>query len=445
MGSSASYFEDLYLNFGTMPTWSTTSDWQNMGCGNYEAVVALQIRLEGSYFYPQTTSAAYCSLHAGATPVTRHDFAQWAPKCSYDASGVQYRAFRVRDAHDLLPKDMYSFWRCAECTRYQTIAVPALGMFGCTLPGGVPLDNLFTEDMLAKTFPYLYNPEALAALLGSGTIGQETFLNQSTALLILSKLQALGELSQLTYYGGGCTAAAMWDCPSFSDGYDTGLTLQSDQIAWNKAVSNPTVPLTMTCNGQQYTTKNEVNCNPNTDQRRQKLAEFAEAQYRRADGVWLQQVQQGWGVAFEANVAHSSVNLFTLFYASADRPPEQVFASWVLGAGPCASQARPWKIVSAWSRPRSPPTLRPCIRGWGGTSILSWAWTSAPSNPRPNASWPHTETLGTSTPRMSPCAPAPAPPPGRALATPSITVQTLCSRSFLSVLPVRSRVSAKWR
>ena len=339
MGSSASYFEDLYLNFGTMPTWSTTSDWQNMGCGNYEAVVALQIRLEGSYFYPQTTSAAYCSLHAGATPVTRHDFAQWAPKCSYDASGVQYRAFRVRDAHDLLPKDMYSFWRCAECTRYQTIAVPALGMFGCTLPGGVPLDNLFTEDMLAKTFPYLYNPEALAALLGSGTIGQETFLNQSTALLILSKLQALGELSQLTYYGGGCTAAAMWDCPSFSDGYDTGLTLQSDQIAWNKAVSNPTVPLTMTCNGQQYTTKNEVNCNPNTDQRRQKLAEFAEAQYRRADGVWLQQVQQGWGVAFEANVAHSSVNLFTLFYASADRPPEQVFASWVLGAGPCASQA----------------------------------------------------------------------------------------------------------
>lgn len=43
------------------------------------------------------------------------------------------------------------------------------------------------------------------------------------------------------------------------------------------------------------------------------------------------------GVGFQANVAHSKVGMFTLFYASGDRPEEEVLSQWSLGEGPCYS------------------------------------------------------------------------------------------------------------
>jgi hypothetical protein len=39
----------------------------------------------------------------------------------------------------------------------------------------------------------------------------------------------------------------------------------------------------------------------------------------------------------QANLAHSRVGQFTLFYASGDRPAEEVLAAWALGSGPCVS------------------------------------------------------------------------------------------------------------
>jgi hypothetical protein len=51
----------------------------------------------------------------------------------------------------------------------------------------------------------------------------------------------------------------------------------------------------------------------------------------------LGQVQEGWVVGFQANVAHSAVEKFTLFYSSGERPAQEVLSSWVLGSGPCSS------------------------------------------------------------------------------------------------------------
>ena len=105
----------------------------------------------------------------------------------------------------------------------------------------------------------------------------------------------LGELGRLSYWGGLytkplCTKTGkLAEC--WEGGYEPFYTLQQEKEILSKAIANPGIPFTMTCVGQQYTSRSEEYCNPNTDKRRQALAGFVEVQHRQKDGVWLQQVQ----------------------------------------------------------------------------------------------------------------------------------------------------------
>ena len=342
--SSESSFQDLHLMFEEMVSWwpKDNTDWPALGCGSVGAVIALEYALESSFF-THTPQATFCALSA-PVPLTFHGYLVRKPNCGYDGYGNPYRAFRVRDS-----VSGFALWRCSLCTRYQAAAVSGAGMFGCTLSNGKPLTDLFTQDMLQSTFPLLYDPQALSGFAFGMPTRVQAFDNGTQSLLVLAEMlplpnDGLGSLSGWGTCGSLSSSknSKMWDCPTaFMNGmdFDTTLTLYNEQNIWDKAVNNPSVPLTMTCQGQQYTSSSEEQCNPNTDARRQRLAQFVEEQYRQTNGVWLPQVEQGWGVAFPANVAHSAVSKFTLFYASADRPAQQVVSAWNLGSGPCSSQS----------------------------------------------------------------------------------------------------------
>jgi hypothetical protein len=324
-------FEPLIVDFSDMRAWHA--------CTSYPAVIALEYRLESSFF--TQSAATFCSVSA-QVPLTLHGFNLRKPNCGHDASGRPLRAFRLCDAPG---RSQQALWRCAPCTRYRPQAVAQGGMFQCSLPGGAPLSTLFTETTLAQTFPFLYQPDALQALL-QAPVQTLHFLNQSTALLVQAPLfEDMGELARLSHWGGQYSdpqcfkARALPECQAFGEGYDPSSALQQEREIWNRAVDNPALPFTMTCDGQQYTSRSQEQCNPVTDRRRQSLAHFVETQHRQANGAWLQQVQEGWGVGFQANVAHSAVGRFSLFYASGDRPPQQVLSAWALGTGPCASRA----------------------------------------------------------------------------------------------------------
>ena len=332
--SSTSTTDDLYLTLDNMGDWwpGDKTNWPLLGCGSSPGVIALEYALERS-----PVTGVYCSLSVPVKPMTPHWFSiRKPPQCGYDARGTPYRAFRLRDDS----RQLYSLWKCMPCTRYSAKAVSDQGMFQCTLPNGQPLANLFTDEMLQSTFPFLYQPDALSHLVGMPARVQ-SYDNGSQVLFVLSPMQSMSGLGSLAGWGGKPQAAAtkMWDATSFNDGlgYDSTFTVENEQFIWSKAVNNPGIALTMTCEGQQYTSSAEETCNPVTDARRQALAAFVEAQYRQTNGLWLPQVPQGFGFAFEANVAHSAVGKFSLFYASGDRPSEQVVSAWNLGSGPCAS------------------------------------------------------------------------------------------------------------
>ena len=343
---SSSMFDNVSVNFQDMATqwWQGNADWKNIGCGGFGGVMVIEYRFDDAQ--PPGSIMSECTLSSVEFPISYGLFNAHKPSaCPYDASGNQLRAFRIRDGFS---RNSYGLWRCLPCTKYKTALVSSSGMFNCSLTGNVPLSNMFTEDMLLKTFPMLYNPDTLSSLLKL-PVAMHVFLNQSSVLFVLSDSVSMGDLSQLSYWGGATALTdpacfdpnKMWDCLAYNDGlgYDTTYTLEQDQLIWDRAVNNPSIPLTMTCLGQQYTYRSQEYCNTNTDQRRQALSQFVERQYRKTDGVWLQQVQSGWATAFEANVAHSAVSKFTLFYTSGDRKPKDVKSAWVLGNGPCSTDA----------------------------------------------------------------------------------------------------------
>ena len=219
---------------------------------------------------------------APALPVSTYQLLR--PDCGFDVrTGVPFRAFLLRDS----PASAFALWRCAPCTRYKVQAIPAGdGMFACALSNGAPLQELFTDSTLAQSFPYLYSAEALQAMPfvqrhGGGFVVAAVVFpqNESTVLQVRSELSDMGALGTLTFWGGpryaSDTACAqplrMHECGAFSGGFDPTRALQQERSILQKALANPSLPFTMTCEGQQYTSRSQDTCNPNIDKRRQVL------------------------------------------------------------------------------------------------------------------------------------------------------------------------------
>ena len=121
--------------------------WKSNGCGRMMRVYALQIQFETPVYSP--FGASSLCAYGVQYPLTS---ATAKPPCNNGK-----RAFLVANTKN------YSFWRCASCTRFDQV-VATNGFFACTLPGGVPMDNLFTSEMLEDSFSFLYDPNSLLDL-----------------------------------------------------------------------------------------------------------------------------------------------------------------------------------------------------------------------------------------------------------------------------------------
>ena len=342
-------FSSFQVDFGDMALWHTEQKdvWRSNGCDQMSTVYALEFRLESaSPVFSPWGSAAYCEYTTGY-PLTPAGYSSRRPS-GPDACINGYRAFRVADG-----MKQNALWRCAPCTRYDP-SILSNGFFDCSLPGRKPLQNLLTTEMLERSFDFLYSPSALQDLIQSRlktlnlvvspTVLQDISVVQSgggAGLKVMLRLRGQSKWSHLENWGGTTRdcIGPLWACKWF-EGYDPSNTLAKERILWNKAVNNPSLPFTMDCDGQKYSSALQQRCNPKTTKLLSKLSQFVDKQYRQTDGVWLPKVDQGTGLAWKANVAHSSVGMFTLFYTAGDgsRTEKEVSARWVLGQGPCKSR-----------------------------------------------------------------------------------------------------------
>lgn len=122
-------------------------------------------------------------------------------------------------------------------------------MFECSLPGGRALSALFTDAMLVKTFPFLYDEGLLGALLGGQPIARQMFpLNQSSALLVLGNMQ-VHALARYHHWGPltrrHCRRTwASW-AGSATGGGSTPSRCAPGQASWQSAgrgATNPSTP-----------------------------------------------------------------------------------------------------------------------------------------------------------------------------------------------------------
>lgn len=345
-------FDEFSIDFLDTDEWHTSIKtlWRSEGCGDMadRGIYALEVALE-SPALSGGLSTAHC-VAPSPYPMTSVWFNDRKPTCNDNT-----RAFRVADSTGTTNR--HSLWRCAPCTRFNPQLV-ANGAVGCTLPGNVPLTNLFTEEMLQRTFGFLYSAQDLLQYIRHKLITLYGYSEESLKNLHVSsndgdgkhndgRLRVVFQLTHASFWNqlqdwggkGECAAGSvkMWDCRNFP-GYDASRSWKNEEIQWNKMVMNPSIPFTMECQGQKYTTKMQKKCNTKVARKLVQLSNFVDDQYRQKNGVWLQTVERGKGVAWRSNVAHSRVGRFTMFYTSGDRPPREVLTKWVLGEGPCASQ-----------------------------------------------------------------------------------------------------------
>jgi hypothetical protein len=182
--------EDLYVNFDSMPLWydftsssgiggasnSLKPNWLSQGCGGFRGVIALAYTLDSNALssIPSmigsntntilSTTSMHCQNTAGMKqsknlPIL--NYISVKPICGNDIhDGTPLRPFLLKDS------STFSLWRCGPCSKYKVQAVQkGQGMFGCTLANGAPMSELFTEESLSDSFPYLYETEALQNLL----------------------------------------------------------------------------------------------------------------------------------------------------------------------------------------------------------------------------------------------------------------------------------------
>ena len=354
-------------DFGSMGQWWPTyaSQWQNLGCATDPGVCSLRIRREPK---ASGTGAAFCGRN-----VPDYSFNEAtrlrAPNCDLEMGREGFDAFTIaRGANAAL-------YRCGPCTRASnTLRVPSGALMNCFLApvGGTNTtapqqraEDLLTQLTMPQTTAYLQDAGALVAavtgLLPYGSTSTSTDdvwsavrreWPNGTALdvvvttsgnnnnpAVTQSLERWGQLATVagvSRTGAACDASSPASC-GFS-GYDINFAQTDDASIWNKAVANPGVQFTMVCQAQKYTGDDAQRCNPAVDGRRQALAGFVDARYRRANGAWLQTVPPGMGGAWVANAASARTGLFSLLHASSARAEADVLTAWVLGEGPCGSE-----------------------------------------------------------------------------------------------------------
>jgi hypothetical protein len=293
-GNPRHAFGALTHDFEGMENWwpKHSQKWQSLGCGRQAAgVCAIRARLAAH-------SALSCD---GGHP----------PRC------VSKTPFVVaRGALDAV-------YRCAQCTQVSAQIVPPKKnknnnqLFGCRPREHTNAATAIADMVMAAAKAF----EWRTVQLPNGTA-----MDMSLPLLP-SPINMDRWGRRINDYSG----MKQWAQ------YDISFAVSSDEIVWKKALDNPEQLFTMVCKSQYFTQKDIKECNPRADARRKLLSDFVDAQYRNANGVWMHVAPRRSGVAWQANVAHSSVGMFSVVYASATRQPREVYASWVMGDGPCAS------------------------------------------------------------------------------------------------------------
>lgn len=329
---SAGSFDPMNQNFDGMENWwpLSSTKWKNEGCGLHGGVCALRVRLERS-------SKAHGMCY---------------PTAAAAVEGCGETPFLTKKG------PISSLYRCASCTRRSPyiIAPPSSQtkrtLIGCYI-GDSDTENQISqpdaESAFASSVAYLQDPNYYYNHFGDYhemlTTHTQTFDN-GTALDLKVPLEINPALT-LHFWKQRVTDAPKSSACDVSNPtacgwseYDIGFILENDDLAWKRAVENPSIEFTLICAAQSYTQQNAQECNPRTDVRRQLLATFVESQYRQKNGLWMQVAAPNTGVSWRANVAHSDVNMFSIAYASGKRAESERRTSWILGQGPCNALPR---------------------------------------------------------------------------------------------------------
>ena len=300
-----SAFGRLEQDFEGMENWwpGHRGIWMQNGCGRKSpgqittGVCAIRVRLEQS-------ASAHAVLTCGNNE----------PACG---DGYKTPFLVARSGASRLS-------RCAACTRYSSQVVP---------PKKNPNNNLLFGCKPSKTtdMPAIADMVVEAASSNNFAWRNVQMINGTAMHMSLPLAPSRINMDRWGRRSVGDEQSAQWLQ------YDISFSVSSDEIVWKKALDNPEREFTMMCNTQYFTQKDIKSCNPRTDTRRRMLSDFVESQYRATNGVWMHVAPRRSGVAWRANVAHSSVGMFSIVYSSTMRHPREVYSSWVLGDGPCAT------------------------------------------------------------------------------------------------------------
>jgi hypothetical protein len=333
-------FSPLYQSFENMGDWwdMDKTTWNSYGCGAYSGVCSIRIKME----YIPGISQGIC---------TRSD--QESPNCP------RIMASETATRHSIFQSSStagggYNLDRCGPCTK-QASTISSDGLFGCFLSddNGATSDEILTHNAVDKSVKYLRDANLLSKLWNEEQIPVESrILANGTSLDVMSQLSSTVNPSvreSLLKWGKLVSSPSQLNsdnehvaCNEKSpsgcwNGFDSTYSGKSDLIIWNKAVSNPGIQFTMMCKEQPYTEKDFQTCNSKLDIRRTLLSDFVDSQYRYKNGMWMQTVNVGMGSAWKANVAHSSVGMFSIMHASTNRLETEVLSKWILGSSPCST------------------------------------------------------------------------------------------------------------
>ena len=290
--------------------WSSQypSLWQNVGCGEFTGFCSLRIRMENRP-----------GLGVGLC-----ESSSVAPNCASRISS-KMSTFRMCNDMTLTKQQLY---RCSPCTKFSNTIRAAGGLFDCyaSADDGATREAQITTDSITKTLAFLaHGLETMLTLPSGSTV--------EPGLISVDLQQRGGEGRWGLRLNEPISLCSKSDC--WSD-FNSDAVADHNLIIWNKAVDNPSVQFTMICSEQPYTVDAQKQCNPLLDKRRQAVKQFVEQQYRQTNGVWMPRTSAGTGLGWRANVAHSSVGMFSVMYASSERAERDRLLTRVLGNTICA-------------------------------------------------------------------------------------------------------------
>lgn len=352
---SMSYIERghaLFVGFDGMQNiwWKNKNSWKEEGCGDFISVCALKFRLEN------------------IPGQTRAECRNTVPPCSFiidqtkNSAGFQgYHAFAT--AKDITADN--KFYRCAPCTRADSKInkKEKPGLFGCEMVNseGQVVKSASSRFSSASTSKYLsYLEKSQDFETAFQTDDRKTQVSATTSALVFSEdvndfiTSLIVQMTPTTENPIEKESMHKWGlrstqqpCLSALDSMCTTTNLPSsfsiqsfrqiDQRQWDEAISNPNRAQTMDCQSQTISDNDFSTCNPNTNKRRDKLNNFVDKVYRRHNGIWLPKVYPRQGVAWQANVAHPNVKMFSILHTSAARTDREVMTKYVLGPLPCSN------------------------------------------------------------------------------------------------------------